>query len=316
MGKNYKEFHNKWILMIAIGLIVMVSINLGGCYIPVMMLQPSGRIDPGLPDEAIKSLVNEELVKIGAHRSDLLGIDGPVRSIQAGHHFWRPYKSRYGFVHLSILPSEHSSISAPIMLIHTGYIIKYIKKGVVKIHQHLTRDEIAGAVAFAMKTELAVLSIAKECILSLPVATETIRQGWSQALERIDFIYNNDPSFGSDSEWQVWFSKSGDIPAAVDDRLVIDIDADTLEINSIYGVDTTEIARAVITNAGFDASQATLDIINPGFERKLPEGVTPELLRAHWVVRAIDVKGCTNPLWVIVQKNTEKVLDIFEAPDP
>ncbi len=298
-------FHNKWIRMIVLGLIVMVSINLSGCYIITMMSPSPGPLETGLSDEAIKNLVNDELVKIGAHRSDLLGIDGPVRSIQAGDYFWLPHGSRLGFVLLSILPSNNSSISKPIILAQNRYKIKLIKKGVVEIVQHLKRDEIVDVVAFAMMTEQAVMAIAKDRILALPMETETIRRGWFEALEGVDFTYYYIHSLGCSPSWRFWFSKSGKIPSAVGDRIVIDIDTDTLEMSSIFGVDTIESARAAIASVGFDASQAEIDIIYPNCDRRLPLGITRDLQRSHLVIRAMGVEGFINPLWITVEKNTK-----------
>jgi hypothetical protein len=315
METNHKG-NITWTNRVLLSLVVMVFINSVGCYLPVMMLQPSGRIESGLSDEAIRNLVNDELVKMDAHRSDLLGIDGPVRPIQAADHFWLPYKSRSGFVHLLILPSKYSSTSEPIQLDQTMFKIKFIRKGVVKIVQHLTRDEIKDAVTFALRTELAAMSIAKEHLLSLPVATETIRQGWADAIESVDFTYYYDHSLGPDPSWKVVFSKSGEIPSTVGDSIGIYIDADTLKINRIIGVDTIEIACAAITSVVCDAFQAKFEIINHGSEQKLPDGLNPDLLRSHWLVRAMDLKGCKNPRWIIVEKRTMKVLDIFETHDP
>ncbi|MCP3873575.1 MAG: hypothetical protein GY699_10535, partial [Desulfobacteraceae bacterium] len=122
-------------------------------------------------------------------------------------------------------------------------------------------------------------------------------------------------------QWRFFFTKPGIIPSDFGDDIWISVDADTLEV-SISGMNPIEFARTAIASAGFDAPRAKFDIINPVFgkpsyDRKLPVGVTRDLLRSHWwVVRAMEVEGCINPLWIIVKKKSMKVVDIFEAPDP
>ncbi len=237
--------------MIVLGLIVLVSINLGGCWPFIMMLPAPGSFEIGLSDEEITNLVNDELVKMGAHRSDLLGIDGPVRSIQACNHFRLHYGSRYGPVRLSILPSKNSPISKPILLSQTKYELKLIKKGVVEIHQHPERDEIVDVVTFALMTEQSAMSTAENSIISLPVTTETIRRGWIEALEKVVFHLG---------QWRFFFTKPGIIPSDFGDDICISVDADTLEV-SISGMNPIEFARTAIAHDGFDASQAKFDII-------------------------------------------------------
>lgn len=262
----------------------------------------------GISEKVIRDLVDAELIKQNAHRSDSLGITGPARQIQAGEIRWLPHGSKIGTVGLSVLPAIKSVIKRPILL-SIKYQIIHDAKGAVEINKYLSREEIYNSVLLAIKSEQAVVSAANDCLSALPVAAPTNGCLWPEALDIARFNT-------CDKEWMLSFSKSGILPGTVEERIFIVINAETLKISIISGVDTIEFARKAIANAGFDASQAKLDVINPGFNRKLPEGVTHKLLVSNWMVRAMGIKGCNNPLWVPIEKYTMKVGKILEAPDP
>ncbi|MFH2046518.1 MAG: hypothetical protein ABIK92_15370 [Pseudomonadota bacterium] len=298
---------------IFLGLIAMFFINQATAFgqMPVHIgndLLSQASQQRGVSEKAIRDLVDADLIKQNAYRSDSLGITGPVRQIQAGEIRWLPHGSKVGTVGLSILPANNSVIKRPIHL-SIKYQIIHDAKGAVEINKYLSREDIYNSVVLALKSEQAVVSAVNDCLLALPVATPTNGSLWPEALDIARFnIY--------DKEWMLSFSKTGILPGTVEDRILIVINAKTLKISIITGVDTIEFARAAIASAGFDASQAEFYLINPGFNRKLPEGVTHKLLTSHWMVRAMGVKGCATPLWVPIEKYTMKIGKILEAPDP
>lgn len=275
---------------------------------------PAGAVDvPARPaaradETAIRALVDAELAREGLDRTDRLGIAGPPRAVRAGEIRFLPYSGgRTGTVTLTLAPRPGGP-AVPV-LVSLGFTIAVGDDGAARVTRRVSPEQVRAAIVLATGTEQPALQAATARLQGLPVSLPATARTWADALSLVRL----DPE-GHD--WSLFFDAGPTGRATPEERLMIDLDADTRAITVIAGVDTLAVARQALTAAGHDATAAQLVIINPAYERALPAGVTHAQLLSSWVVRATGVRGHALPLWVALRKYTLDLDGITEAADP